>query len=97
MTTAFATEAAKRLRGQTTEAPLSDKWMIQENHSFSVCEQGRLRKIFEYLNPLVKITDANIARPTIRCKVISAYETHKSKVAEALRQSSGQIHVSFDG
>ncbi|OWT42569.1 restless-like transposase [Pochonia chlamydosporia 170] len=73
------------------------EWIIEENHSFTVCEQGRLRRIFEYLNPLVKITDANITRPTIRRKVLSAYETHKSKVAEVLRQSSGLIHVSFDG
>jgi hypothetical protein len=73
------------------------EWIIEENHSFSVCEQGRLRRIFEYLNPLVKITDANITRSTIRRKVLSAYETHKNKVAEVLRQSSGLIHVSFDG
>ncbi|OWT42269.1 reverse transcriptase [Pochonia chlamydosporia 170] len=59
------------------------EWIIEENHSFTVCcEQGRLRRIFEYLNPLVKITDANITRPTIRRKVLS---------------SSGLIHVSFDG
>lgn len=24
------------------------EWIIEENHSFSVCEQGRLRQIFEY-------------------------------------------------
>ncbi|KAG8410272.1 hypothetical protein J3458_022543 [Metarhizium acridum] len=73
------------------------EWIIEENHSFSVCEQERLRRIFEYLNPLVKITDANITRSTIRRKILSAYETHKNKVIEVLRQSSGQIHVSFDG
>ncbi|KID81255.1 restless-like transposase [Metarhizium guizhouense ARSEF 977] len=73
------------------------EWIIEENHSFSVCEQGRLRRIFEYLNPLVKITDANITRSTIRRKVLAAYETHKTKVAEVLQQSSGLIHVSFDG
>jgi hypothetical protein len=73
------------------------EWIVEENHSFSVCEQGRLRRIFEYLNPLVKITDANITRSTIRRKVLSAYETHKNKVAEVLRQSAGLIHISFDG
>ncbi|KAH7461855.1 hypothetical protein FOMA001_g18916 [Fusarium oxysporum f. sp. matthiolae] len=73
------------------------EWIIEENHAFSVCEQGRLRQIFEYLNPLVKITDANITRTTIRRKVLSAYEMHKDKVIAALKQSSGLIHVSFDG
>jgi hypothetical protein len=34
----------------------------EESHSFSVCEQERLRRIFEYLNPLVNITDVNITR-----------------------------------
>jgi hypothetical protein len=23
------------------------EWIIEENHSFSICEQGRLRQIFE--------------------------------------------------
>ncbi|OBS15091.1 hypothetical protein FPOA_14102 [Fusarium poae] len=73
------------------------EWIIEENHAFSVCEQGRLRQIFEYLNPLVKITDANITRATIRRKVLSAYEMHKDKVIAALKQSCGLIHVSFDG
>ncbi|KAF6528015.1 hypothetical protein HZS61_008317 [Fusarium oxysporum f. sp. conglutinans] len=73
------------------------EWIIEENHAFSVCEQGRLRQIFEYLNPLVKITDANITRTTIRRKVLSAYEMHKDKVVAALKQSCGLIHVSFDG
>ncbi|OAQ58922.1 restless-like transposase [Purpureocillium lilacinum] len=73
------------------------EWIIEENQSFSVCEQGRLRRIFEYLNPLVKITDANITRSTIRTKVLAAYETHKEKVMAVLRHSCGLIHVSFDG
>ncbi|KAG5745099.1 hypothetical protein H9Q72_014012 [Fusarium xylarioides] len=73
------------------------EWIIEENHAFSVCEQGRLRQIFEYLSPLVKITDANITRTTIRRKVLSAYEMHKDKVVAALKQSCGLIHVSFDG
>ena len=73
------------------------EWIIEENHSFSVCEQGRLRQIFEYLNPLVKITDANITRKTIRHRVLSAYELHKDKVIAVLKQSCGLIHVSFDG
>lgn len=73
------------------------EWIIEENCSFSVCKQGRLRRIFEYLNPLVKITDANITRMTIRHKVLSAYESHKDKVIAVLKQPCGLIHVSFDG
>jgi hypothetical protein len=73
------------------------EWIIEENHSFSVCEQVRLRRIFEYLNPLVKITGANITRTTIRHKVLAAYETHKDKVIAMLKQSCGLIHISFDG
>lgn len=72
------------------------EWIIEENHSFSVCEQGRLRQIFEYLNPLVKLTDANISRMTIRRKVLWAYEAHKDKVVAALKQSYSLIHVSFN-
>ena len=73
------------------------EWIIEENHSFCVCEQGRLRRIFEYLNPLVEITDANISRTTIRHKVLASYEAHKEKVAVVLRKSPGLIHISFDG
>ncbi|KAM3448796.1 hypothetical protein NHJ6243_010067, partial [Beauveria neobassiana] len=73
------------------------EWIVEENHSFRVCEQGRLRTIFEYLNPLVKITDANISRTTIRHKVLASYEAHKDKVAAVLQKSPGLIHISFDG
>ncbi|KAM3448286.1 hypothetical protein NHJ6243_010119 [Beauveria neobassiana] len=73
------------------------KWIVEENHSFRVCEQGRLRRIFEYLNPLVKITDANISRTIIRRQVLASYEAHKDKVAAVLQRSPGLIHVSFDG
>ncbi|KAM3537964.1 hypothetical protein ARSEF1564_009127 [Beauveria bassiana] len=58
---------------------------------------GRLRTIFEYLNPLVKIIDANISRTTIRHKVLASYEAHKDKVAAVLQKSPGLIHISFDG
>ncbi|KAH8715445.1 putative AC9 transposase [Beauveria bassiana] len=73
------------------------EWIVEENHSFRVCEQGRLRRIFEYLNPLVEITDANISRTTIRRQVLASYEAHKDKVAAVLQKSPGLIHVSFDG
>ncbi|EJP69829.1 restless-like transposase [Beauveria bassiana ARSEF 2860] len=73
------------------------EWIVEENHAFRVCEQGRLRTIFEYLNPLVKITDANISRTTIRYKVLASYEAHKDKVATVLQKSPGLIHISFDG
>ncbi|KJZ68664.1 hypothetical protein HIM_11949 [Hirsutella minnesotensis 3608] len=73
------------------------EWIVEENHSFSVCEQKRLRHIFEYLNPLVKITDANISSTAIRQRVISAYEKHKSKVVEVLKRADGLVHISFDG
>ncbi|KAM3560917.1 hypothetical protein ARSEF4850_003470 [Beauveria asiatica] len=72
-------------------------WIVEENHSFRVCEQGRLRRIFEYLNPLVKITDANINRTTIRRQVLASYEAHKDQVAAVPQTSPGLIHVSFDG
>ncbi|GKU23079.1 unnamed protein product [Fusarium langsethiae] len=63
------------------------EWTIEENHSVSICEQGRLRQIFEYLNPLVKMTDASITRKTIRHRIPSAYESHKGKVIAALKHS----------
>ena len=56
-----------------------------------------MRRIFEYLNPLVEITDANISRTTIRHKVLASYEAHKEKVAVVLRKSPGLIHISFAG
>ncbi|KJZ71512.1 hypothetical protein HIM_09100 [Hirsutella minnesotensis 3608] len=73
------------------------EWIVEENHSFRVCEQERLRRIFENLNPLVEITNANITRMTVRHKVVSAYETHRERIKEALRQSGGLAHISFDG
>ncbi|KAM5528514.1 hAT family dimerization domain protein, partial [Fusarium oxysporum f. sp. phaseoli] len=46
---------------------------------------------------IADITDASITRKNIRHRIQSAYESHKGKVIAALKQSSGLIHVSFNG
>ncbi|OWT42498.1 restless-like transposase [Pochonia chlamydosporia 170] len=73
------------------------EWIVDTNQPFSVVEHERLRDIFEYLNPAVKITNANISDTTVRALINSEFKKHKARVIEALRKSPGLIHVSFDG
>lgn len=73
------------------------EWIVDTNQPFRVVEHERLRDIFEYLNPAVNITNANISDITVRALINSEFTKHKARVIEALRKSPGLIHVSFDG
>ncbi|KAF6528329.1 hypothetical protein HZS61_008631 [Fusarium oxysporum f. sp. conglutinans] len=73
------------------------EWIVEANLSFETAEHDKLRKIFAYLNPCVKLCDANLSATSIRRKIVASYEQHKTKVMEVLQSSPGLIHVSFDG
>ncbi|KPA35654.1 hypothetical protein FLAG1_11631 [Fusarium langsethiae] len=73
------------------------EWIVEANLSFETAEHDKLRKIFAYLNPCVKLCDANLSATSIRGKIVASYEQHKTKVMEVLQSSPGLIHVSFDG
>nr|AAK16925.1 restless-like transposase [Fusarium breviconum] len=73
------------------------EWIVEANLSFETAEHDKLRKIFAYLNPCVKLSDANLSATSIRRKIVASYEQHKTKVMEVLQSSPGLIHVSFDG
>lgn len=73
------------------------EWIVDTNQPFSVVQHERLRDIFEYLNPAVKITNANISDTTVRALINSEFDKHKTRVIETLQMSSGLIHVAFDG
>jgi hypothetical protein len=73
------------------------EWIVEANLSFETAEHDKLRKIFAYLNPCVKLCDANLSATSTRRKIVVSYEQHKTKVMEVLQSSPGLIHVSFDG
>lgn len=71
--------------------------IVSSNQSFSFVENPILREIFDYLSPSVSIQRANLSASAIRYKIIQEYNRHKQKVIEVLRNSSGLLHISFDG
>lgn len=73
------------------------EWIVHDNLSFWTIESPRLRAIFEYLNPAVETTQANLSHDTIRKRIVSLFQDHKETVREMLQASPGQIHISFDG
>lgn len=73
------------------------EWVVESNLSFRAPENRRLRAIFEYLNPSVRLRDAHISGNTVRSRAIEAYNKHKEKVIDVLQKASGLVHISFDG
>ncbi|KAH7485926.1 hypothetical protein FOMA001_g3996 [Fusarium oxysporum f. sp. matthiolae] len=63
------------------------EWIVEANLSFETAEHDKLRKIFAYLNPCVKLCDANLSATSIRGKIVASYEQHKTKVMEVLQSS----------
>jgi hypothetical protein len=57
------------------------EWIVEANLSFETAEHDKLRKIFAYLNPCVKLCDANLSATSIRRKIVASYEQHKTKVS----------------
>ncbi|KAI8404487.1 hypothetical protein FOFC_15982 [Fusarium oxysporum] len=56
-----------------------------------------LRDIFNYLNPSVQITKANITDVTVRAIAEREFTNNMERVKDALRKSPGQIHIQYDG
>ncbi|KAJ0134532.1 hypothetical protein HZ326_22422, partial [Fusarium oxysporum f. sp. albedinis] len=50
------------------------EWIVEANLSFETAEHDKLRKIFAYLNPCVKLCDANLSATSIRRKIVASYE-----------------------
>ena len=72
-------------------------WIVEANLPFRVAEHPALRKLFEYLNPAVATTNANITGKTVARRIIEEYNKHKGSVIQTLKRSPGQIHIAFDG
>jgi hypothetical protein len=72
-------------------------WVVDSQGSFRQTENQRLRDLFEYLNPLVSITDAHICHDTVRTRVLEVYNANKGYIIEVLRGVRGKIHIVFDG
>jgi hypothetical protein len=50
------------------------EWIVEANLLFETAEHDKLRKIFAYLNPCVKLCDANLSATSIRRKIVASYE-----------------------
>lgn len=78
------------------------QWMVvqrivKSNLPFLTVEDEDLRAIFDYLSPSVSICGGHLSADTIRTKIITEYQRHRHAVIDVLQQSSGLIHISFDG
>lgn len=73
------------------------EWVVDANISFRQPEHGRLRRIFEYLNPSVAVTNAHISHSTVRKRIIDLHRRHKAQIIDHLRNIPGKIHIAFDG
>ena len=72
-------------------------WIVNSNQSFSTANNKDLRDIFNYLNPSVEITQANITHKTVHSIAEREFNNNKARVKEVLRQSPGQIHIQYNG
>ncbi|KAJ0129434.1 Fluconazole resistance protein 1, partial [Fusarium oxysporum f. sp. albedinis] len=72
-------------------------WIVNSNQSFSIVNDQYLRDIFNYLNPSVEITKANITDVTVRAIAEREFTNNMERVKDALRKSPGQIHIQYDG
>jgi hypothetical protein len=72
-------------------------WAVDAQLSFRAIENPRLRLIFEYLNPSVKVQDAHLSRKAIRDLAVTEHAKHIASIKEALHNAVGQIHIAFDG
>ncbi|TVY75153.1 putative AC transposase [Fusarium oxysporum f. sp. cubense] len=72
-------------------------WIINSNSSFRQSEDPYLRAAFEYLNPLVKTTEAHITHNTVRRRILQVYEENKAEIKRVLATAPGLLHIAFDG
>ncbi|KAG7418723.1 hypothetical protein Forpi1262_v016416 [Fusarium oxysporum f. sp. raphani] len=71
-------------------------WIINSNSSFRQSEDPYLRAAFEYLNPLVKTTEAHITHNTVRRRILQVYEENKAEIKRVLATAPGLLHIAFD-
>ncbi|KAG7404051.1 hypothetical protein Forpe1208_v015773 [Fusarium oxysporum f. sp. rapae] len=65
-------------------------WIINSNSSFRQSEDPYLRAAFEYLNPLVKTTEAHITHNTVRRRILQVYEENKVEIKRVLATAPGK-------
>ncbi|OBS15162.1 hypothetical protein FPOA_28731 [Fusarium poae] len=73
------------------------KWMVSANLPFRTAQHPFLREVLEYLSPSVGIQCAHISDKSVRAIAFREYEKNKGLVAKTLQESSGQVHLAFDG
>lgn len=72
-------------------------YIVDSLAPLNVANNKKLQVVFEYLNPCVKIQHALLTGPSITRKIREQYQRHKHRVVNVLANSTGQIHLSFDG
>lgn len=82
---------------KTTFQQLLIQWIADANLSFRISEHKGLHQVFNYLNPLVEETSANLTHESVRSRIVDEFNTYKAHVIETLLRSPSQVHVAFDG
>jgi len=82
---------------KTTFQRLLIQWIADANLPFRVSEHEGLHEIFNYLNPLVEETSANLTHETVRSRILAEFSTYKAHIIETLLRSPSQVHIAFDG
>lgn len=73
------------------------EWIVTNNKPFIEAEDPVLRRIFESLNPAVRIQQSHLSGDAIRSQILREYDTHVQTIIDALGKCPGLIHISFDG
>jgi hypothetical protein len=73
------------------------QWIVEDNEPFTKVESAGLLRVFNYLSPSIEIRDAHMSPTWVRKKIVDEFHKYKKVVVEALKNSPGQIHISFDG
>ncbi|EJP62004.1 restless-like transposase [Beauveria bassiana ARSEF 2860] len=73
------------------------EWVVDANISFRQPEHSRLRRIFEYLNPFVAVTNAHISHNIVRKRIVDLHCRLKAQIIDHLRNIPGKTHIAFDG
>ena len=73
------------------------QWITNRNRSFVVAEDVELRRVFEYLNPAVRIQQAHLSGDSVRARIIQQYNQKLEQVKDILQKCPGLVHISFDG
>ena len=72
-------------------------WITESNVAFRAIEAPRFRRLLDYLNPSIGLTQAYMTHSTIRSKLLDEYHRYKGIVVNELKECPGRIHLAFDG